>query len=99
MTEFSRVHVELEWAVFYTLDFFHVVADFFEHVANLAVFSFDQCHFKPRIIGFTHSLNFRRGGPAPFTVFGADSYSPAQLGEIVERWDSRDFYEICFWDV
>src|SRR5215468_1286904 len=50
--EFSRRHVESEWTILHALDFLHMMSDFFEHAANLAVSSLDQGDLVPGIGGF-----------------------------------------------
>src|SRR6185312_7869375 len=93
------MYVELKWAVLDAFDFLDVVADFLEHVADLAVFSFYQRHFEPGIVGFAHGLNFGRGGAGPFAVFGADGDSSAQFGQVGNGGNASDFYQISFRNV
>src|SRR5215470_9724027 len=67
--ELSRRHVESEWTIFHALDFLHMMPDFLEHAANLAVSPLDQRDLVPGIGGFLYQMNLcRRGAHAPALV-------------------------------
>jgi hypothetical protein len=73
----SGLHVQRERAVAYAFDLFHVVANFFKHPANLAVFAFNQRDFIPRVVAFPGQLHMGRRGA--LRVHGAVAGLGAQL--------------------
>ena len=51
----------MERSIANAADFFYVMPDLLEHLANLPIASFVQSNFEPRIVGFFDYTNLRWG--------------------------------------
>ena len=62
MAEFARFNIQLQRAVAYPLDFFHVMLDLLEHSPDLPVTSFDQGYLVPGVGRLTQQFDACRRG-------------------------------------
>src|ERR1700719_2315226 len=69
LAEFSRMHIQLKRTVAHALDLFHVMSDLLEHAPDLAILSFDQRDFVPRIRRFANHADLGRSSPHPLSAF------------------------------
>jgi hypothetical protein len=82
--EFAHVagfEVEDERAVADAANFFDMVADLFEHLADFAVTAFDEDHFVPRVVGVAEEAD--AGGGGHDAALASSSGGVGLLGRIV----------------
>jgi hypothetical protein len=60
----SGLNIEHERTVADAADFFDVMADLLEHLAQLAIATFDDDNFKPRVLGAALTTGSRAGALA-----------------------------------
>ena len=100
--ELAGGDVEAERSVAYATDLLDVVADLFEHFAELAVAAFDEGDLVPGVVAAADQLDFGGGGDDAVAAAGADLVEAAAvdhdaLAYLVEAaggWDSADFDEV-----
>ena len=89
LAQLARLKIENQWTVAYAANLFDVMADFFEHLAQLAVAALDDDHFVPGIVALADLADLGRSGAhAPGTctrTASLDDYALAQRVEHVFR--------------
>jgi len=102
----AGLDVELEGSVGDAADFFNVVTDLLEHLAELPVATLGEGDLEPRVIAAANLHDLRGGGDDAIAAAGTDLVQAAAIdhdaaAELVDgfrRGDARDFDEVGFED-
>jgi hypothetical protein len=97
-SRFARREIQFKRTIPHTTNLLHVMSDFLEHLADLAVAPFMQCNFEPGIFGLFDDPDLCRRGSNPATRISllGDRDSGAKTAKLLFLRLTGHLDEICF---